>query len=122
MEPTPYLITAVDHPSSYGRFEKFLDELRSDRSCRARWAGGFPVAAVVERLSAPRMLRLGATHGDRLIAVAAVANDGCTTVAVLPAFRRRGVASRLMEVAAARTAALGYPPLHRMASGVRLAG
>ncbi len=123
MDPAPLLITAVDHPSLHGQLDEFLGQLRAERACSGRGSGRTPFPALIEQLAAPRMLRLGVMTGGRLVAVAAVDNDGATAVAVLAPFRRRGFANELMEVVIARTAAIGYPPLHRFtAPRVRLAG
>jgi len=123
MDPAPLLITAVDHPSLHGQLDEFLGQLRAERACSGRGSRRTPFPALIEQLAAPRMLRLGAMTGGRLVAVAAVDNDGATAIAVLAPFRRRGFANELMEVVIARTAAIGYPPLHRFtAPRVGLAG
>ena len=123
MDPAPLLITAVDHPSLHRQLDEFLGQLRDERACSGRGSGRTPFPALIEQLAAPRMLRLGVVTGGRLVAVAAVDNDGATAVAVLAPFRRRGIANELMEVVTARTTAIGYPPLHRFtAPRVRLAG
>jgi ribosomal protein S18 acetylase RimI-like enzyme len=69
------------------------------------------------------MMRLGVMHLRRLIAVAAVDNDGAVALAVVEEFRRRGIANELVQILAERAAAIGYPPLHRYtAARARLAG
>jgi GNAT superfamily N-acetyltransferase len=113
MESTPHLVTAVDHPSLYGHFERFLDELRTERPCAGRWTGRIPYPELIEQLAAPSCMRLGVWHHGRFIAAAAVDNDGGVGLAVLKEFRRRGVAGELMAVVAERAHAIGYPPLHR---------
>jgi GNAT superfamily N-acetyltransferase len=113
MESTPHLVTAVDHPSMYGHFQQFLDDLRAERPCAGRWTGRIPYPELIEQLAAPSCMRLGVWHGDRFIAAAAVDNDGGVVLAVLKEFRRRGVAGELMDVVTARAQAIGYPPLHR---------
>jgi GNAT superfamily N-acetyltransferase len=123
MDPAPLLVTAVDHPSLHGQLDEFLEQLRAERACSGRGSGRTPFPALIERLGAPRMLRLGVVTGGRLVAVAAVDNDGAAAVAVLAPFRRRGIANELMDVVVARTTAIGYPPLHRFtAPRARLAG
>lgn len=123
MDSAPLLVTAVDHPSLHGQLDQFLDQLRAERACSGRGSGRTSFPALIERLGAPRMLRLGVVASGRLVAVAAVDNDGATAIAVLAPFRRRGVANELMEVVLARTTAIGYPPLHRFtAPRVSLAG
>lgn len=125
MEPAPLLITAVDHPSLLGALNRFLDELRAERPCAGRGpaTGRTPYPALIERLAAPRMMRLGVVVSGRLIAVAALDNEGAVAVAVVKDHRRRGVANSLMEVVAERAAAVGYPPLRRYtAPRARLAG
>ena len=123
MNSAPLLVTAVDHPSLHGQLDEFLEQLRAERACSGCGSGRTPFPALIEQLAAPRMLRLGVVTGGRLVAVAAVDNDGAAAVAVLAPFRRRGFANELMEVVVERTTAIGYPPLHRFtAPGVRLAG
>jgi GNAT superfamily N-acetyltransferase len=125
METAALLITAVDHPSLDGALEVFLDELRCERGCTGRGAamGRAPYPELIDRLGADKMLRLGVLAGTRLIAVAAVDNDGAVALAVVKDHRRRGIANYLIEVVSQRTAAIGYPPLHRYtALRVRLAG
>ena len=123
------LVTAVDHPSLHGRLTVFLDELRDELRNEQRVVGRGPAmsrtpsAAVIDQLGAGRTMRLGVMNGHRLIAVAAVENDGSVALAVVQEFRRRGVAHELMRVVTERAAAIGYPPLHRfMAPSARLAG
>jgi GNAT superfamily N-acetyltransferase len=130
METATLLITAVDHPSLDGALDVFLDELRSERGCSGRGCSGqgpatgrTPYPELIDRLGADKMLRLGVLAGTRLIAVAAVDNDGAVALAVVKDHRRRGIANHLIDVVAQRTAAIGYPPLHRYsAPRVRLAG
>ena len=130
METAALLITAVDHPSLDGALDVFLDELRSERACSGRGGSGrgpatgrTPYPELIDRLGADKMLRLGVLAGTRLIAVAAVDNDGAVALAVVKDHRRRGIANHLIDVVAQRTAAIGYPPLHRYsAPRVRLAG
>jgi GNAT superfamily N-acetyltransferase len=126
MESTPPLVTAVDHPSLYGHFERFLGELRSERPCTGRWTGRTPFPELIDQLASPRCMRLGVCQHGRFIAAVAVDNDGGVVLAVLKEYRRRGVASGLMEVAAERAQAIGYPPLHRFTvrggSTTRMAG
>jgi hypothetical protein len=125
METAALLITAVDHPSLDGALDVFLDELRSERGCSGRGpaTGRTPYPELIDRLGADRMLRLGVLAGTRLIAVAAVDNDGAVALAVVKDHRRRGIANHLIDVVAQRTAAIGYPPLHRYsAPRARLAG
>jgi GNAT superfamily N-acetyltransferase len=118
MPPTPPLVVvAVDHPSLDGALAAFCDELRSERGCRGRPTSSArtPSPELIERLAAPRTMRLGVMAGRRLVAVAAVDNDGAVALAVVRDQRRRGIAVELMEVVQARAAAIGYPPLHRFA-------
>lgn len=128
MDTAELLVTAVDHPSLHGRLAVFLDELRTEVRCGSRFRRGpsmsrTPSAAVIDRLGADRTMRLGVMCGSRLIAVAAVDNDGSVALAVLRQYRRRGVANELMTVVTERAAAIGYPPLHRFTTpSVRLAG
>jgi GNAT superfamily N-acetyltransferase len=125
MDTASLLVTAVDHPSLHGALDRFLDELRSERPCAGRGPahGRVPYPALIDRLSADRMMRLGALVGRRLVAVAAVDNDGGVALAVVRDHRRRGIASALMEVVSERATAIGYPPLHRYtAPRARLAG
>lgn len=125
MDTASLVVTAVDHPSLHGALDRFLGELRSERACAGRGPakGRTPYPALIERLGADRMMRLGVVVGRRLIAVAAVDNDGGVALAVVRDFRRRGVADSLMAVVSERAAAIGYPPLHRYtAPSARLAG
>ena len=125
MLPDQFLVTAVDHPSLAGTLQRFLDELRSERGCSGRGAarGRTPFPELIDRLGAPKMMRLGVMHDRRLIAVAAVDNQGAVALAVVAEFRRRGIANELAQVLAERAAAVGYPPLHRFtAAHARLAG
>ena len=129
METAELLVTAVDHPSLHGRLTVFLDELRDELRNDKRFVrrgpsmSRTPSAAVIDQLGASKTMRLGVMNGRRLIAVAAVDNDGSVALAVLQEFRRRGVANELMRVVTERAAAIGYPPLHRyMAPSARLAG
>lgn len=120
-----FLVIAVDHPSMNGTLRVFLDELRAERGCHGHGPtrGRRPFPELIDRLGAPRMMRLGVMHGNRLIAVAAVDNDGAVALAVVEEFRRRGVANELVRVLTERAAAIGYPPLHRFtADRDRLAG
>jgi GNAT superfamily N-acetyltransferase len=125
METAPLLVIAVDHPSLDGALERFLDELRNERACVARrpTPGRTPSPALIARLGATKVMRLGVLVSGRLIAVAAVDNDGAVALAVAKDHRRRGIANALMEVVSERTTSIGYPPLHRYtAPHVRLAG
>jgi GNAT superfamily N-acetyltransferase len=118
-------IIAVDHPSLNGTLGVFLDELRAERGCKGHGParGRRPFPELIERLGAPRMMRLGVMHDSRLIAVAAVDNDGAVALAVVEDFRRRGIANDLVRVLADRAEAIGYPPLHRFTvDRARLAG
>lgn len=121
----PFLVIAVDHPSMNGTLGVFLDELRAERGCHGHGPtrGRRPFPELIDRLGAPRMMRLGVMHENRLIAVAAVDNDGAVALAVVEGFRRRGIANELVRVLTERAAAIGYPPLHRFtADRARLAG
>jgi GNAT superfamily N-acetyltransferase len=113
--PEQQLIIAVEHPSLHGVLGTFLDELRSERGCNRAGSnrGRSPYPELIDRLGAPAMMRLGVLHDGRLIAVAAVDNDGAVALAVSAPFRRRGVANDLIDVLTDRAAAIGYPPLHR---------
>jgi len=125
METAPLIVTAVDHPSLSGALDRFLDELRIERPCVGRGpsTGWTPYPVLIEQLGAPRTMRLGAIAAGRLVAVAAVDNEGAVALAVSKQYRRRGIANSLMDVVAERAAAIGYPPLHRYtAPRVRLAG
>jgi GNAT superfamily N-acetyltransferase len=125
MDTAEMLVTAVDHPSLHGRFQDFLDELRAERRCAGRGSSmsRTPSPELIDQLTRERMLRLGVMINGRLVAVAAVDNDGAVALAVLHDFRRRGIANELMRVVTDRTAAIGYPPLHRFtAVHARLAG
>ena len=125
MTPDQYLVIAVDHPSLSGTLGVFLGELRAERGCTGRGPsrGRIPFPELIERLGAPKMMRLGVMADRRLIAAAAVDNHGAVALAVVAEFRRRGIANELVRVATERAAALGYPPLHRFtASRARLAG
>ncbi len=125
MLPDQFLVIAVDHPSLHGVLGDFIDELRSERGCRGHGSarGRTPFPELIERLGAAQMMRLGVLHERRLIAVAAVANDGAVALAVVPEFRRRGIADELSLVLAERATAIGYPPLHRFTvAHARLAG
>jgi GNAT superfamily N-acetyltransferase len=120
-----FLVIAVDHPSMNGTLGVFLDELRAERGCHGHGPtrGRRPFPELIDRLGAPRMMRLGVMHENRLIAVAAVDNDGAVALAVVEEFRRRGIANELVRVLTERAAAIGYPPLHRFtADRARLAG
>jgi GNAT superfamily N-acetyltransferase len=120
-----FLVIAVDHPSLHGTLGAFLDELRSERGCSGHGSarGRTPFPELIERLGTAKMMRLGVMHGRRLIAVAAVDNDGAVALAVVQEFRRRGIANELAQVIGERAAAIGYPPLHRFtAAHARLAG
>jgi len=125
MEAAPHLVIAVDHPSLDGALQTFLDELRSEsgRTGRGPSSGRTPSTELIDRLGAPRTMRLGIVAGGRLVAVASVDNDGSVALAVARDQRRRGFANELMEVVSARASAIGYPPLHRFTtSNVRMAG
>lgn len=120
-----FIVTSVDHPSLNGRFGVFLDELRSERGCTGRASGHArtPCPELIDRLAEPKMMRLGVMHLRRLVAVAAVDNDGAVALAVVEEFRRRDIANELLRVLEERAAAIGYPPLHRDTAGrARLAG
>jgi GNAT superfamily N-acetyltransferase len=125
MEAAELLVIAVDHPSLHGRLTAFLDELRSERRCDGRTASmsRTPFPALIDQLAAEQTMRLGVMAGSRLIAMAAVDNDGAVAVAVVHDHRRRGIANELMKAVTERAAAIGYPPLHRFtAPRARLAG
>lgn len=125
MDTAEILVTAVDHPSVHRQFDRFVDELRMERRCAGRGpaTSRTPTPEVIEHLVGDRRMRLGAMLGGRLVAVAAVDNDGAVAVAVAPEFRRRGIANELMRVVVERAAAIGYPPVHRLAAvHARLAG
>jgi len=113
--PDQFLVIAVDHPSLSGTLGMFLDELRAERGCKGRGPtrGRVPFPELIERLGAPKMMRLGVMQARRLIAVAAVDNQGAVALAVVAEFRRRGIANDLVTVLTERAAQLGYPPLHR---------
>lgn len=115
MSPDQQLIIAVEHPSLHGMLGTFVQELRAERRCRRPGPnrGRNPYPELIERLAAPAMMRLGVMHDGRLIAVAAVDNDGAVALAVVAEFRRRGTANDLVKVLTERAAAIGYPPLHR---------
>ncbi len=125
MPPDQLLVIAVDHPSLNGTLKIFLDELRAERGCRGHGPtrGRTPYPELIDRLAAPKMMRLGVMHERRLIAVAAVDNHGAVALAVVEEFRRRGIANELVKVLSERAATIGYPPLHRFtAAHARLAG
>lgn len=124
MDTAQLLVTAVEHPSLIGALERFLDDLRAERPCAGRGATATaPYPALIEHLASPLTMRLGVVDSGRLIAVAAVDNDGAVAVAVAQDFRRRGLARVLIDVVTERAAAIGYPPLHRYtAPRARLAG
>ncbi len=125
MPPEQFLVIAVDHPSLNGTLGLFLDELRAERGCKGHGParGRTPFPELIERLAAPKMMRLGVMHERRLIAVAAVDNHGAVALAVVEEFRRRGIANELVRVLSERAATIGYPPLHRFtAAHARLAG
>jgi len=125
MDTAAPLVTAVDHPSLTGAFVRFIEELRAERAWRGRplRSARTPAPWLIDRLSAARMMRLGVVLQGRLIAVAAVDNDGGVALAVVRDQRRRGIANMLMAVVQERAAAVGYPPLHRCrAPSTRLAG
>jgi GNAT superfamily N-acetyltransferase len=123
--PEQFLVIAVDHPSLNGTLKIFIDELRAERGCKGHGParGRTPFPELIERLAAPKMMRLGVMHERRLIAVAAVDNHGAVALAVVEEFRRRGIANELVKVLSERAANIGYPPLHRFtAAHARLAG
>ena len=123
MEPAALLVVAVDHPSLDRALADFLAELRDELDAGGRTPSRRPSAALIDRLAAGRTMRLGVMAGPRLVAVAAVDNDGAVAIAVARDHRRRGIANDLMEVVNARAAAIGYPPLHRYSvPRTRLAG
>lgn len=123
MDTADLLVIAVDHPSAIGKLDVFLDELRAEQRREVRGHSRVPFPELIDQLAAERTMRLGVLHGERLIAVAAVDNDGAVALAVTAEFRRRGIAAELMDIVAGRAAAIGYPPLHRFtAPGARLAG
>jgi GNAT superfamily N-acetyltransferase len=125
MDATPHLVIAVDHPSLAGACERFLGDLRAECSFAGRGgaAGRTPSAELVDHLAGVRTMRLGVLVAGRLVAMAAVDNDGGVAVAVAKDHRRRGIAEELMAVVEERATAIGYPPLHRYAPApVRLAG
>ena len=120
-----FLVIAVDHPSLNGTLGIFLDELRAERGCKGHGPtrGRTPYPELIDRLAAPKMMRLGVMNERRLIAVVAVDNHGAVALAVVEAFRGRGIANELVQVLSERAATLGYPPLHRCtAPHARLAG
>jgi GNAT superfamily N-acetyltransferase len=123
--PDPFLVIAVDHPSLNGTLGLFLDELRAERGCKGHGPtrGRVPFPELIERLGAPKMMRLGVMQERRLIAVAAVDNQGAVALAVVEEYRRRGIANELVTVLTERAGLLGYPPLHRFtAPPAELAG
>jgi len=125
MEAAANLVIAVDHPSLDGALQTFLQELRSEIGCAGRGptAARTPSTDLIDRLAAPKTMRLGVIVGGRLVAVASVDNEGSVALAVAREHRRRGIANELMEVVSARACAIGYPPLHRYTTpNVRLAG
>lgn len=125
MDSDQLLVIAVDHPSLRGAVQRFFDELRSEHRCSRPGAtpARFPCATVIERLEASQARRLGAMLGGRLIAIAAVDDDGAVSIAVVEDHRRRGVADVLMRVVAERAQAMGHPPLRRYTTPhARLAG
>lgn len=125
MLPDQFLVIAVDHPSLSGTLGVFLRELRAERGCvgHGPTRGRRPFPELIERLGAPQMMRLGVMHERRLVAVAAVDNEGAVALAVVEGLRRRGIANELVQVLGERAAALGYPPLHRFTvARARLAG
>lgn len=125
MEAPAHLVIAVDHPSLDGALQAFLQELRSELGCARRGPtpARTPPTELIDRLAAPRTMRLGVIAGRRLVAVASVDNEGSVALAVVRDQRRRGIANELMEVVSARACAIGYPPLHRYTTpSVRLAG
>jgi hypothetical protein len=123
--PDHFLVIAVDHPSLNGTLSVFLDELHAERGCKGHGPtrGRVPFPELIDRLGAPKMLRLGVLHEQRLIAVAAVDNLGAVALAVVEEFRRRGIANDSVRVLSERAALLDSPPLHRFtAAHARLAG
>ena len=125
MEAAAHLVIAVDHPSLDGALQTFLEELRSELGCSGRGPtpARTPSNELIDRLGAPRTMRLGVIAGRRLVAVASVDNEGSVALAVVRDHRRRGIANELMEVVSARAGAIGYPPLHRYTNpSARLAG
>lgn len=122
METAALLVIAVDHPSLDGAFDTFIGELRAEPQCSQRRPRS-PSPGLIERLRAPRTMRLGVMAGHRLVAVVAVDNDGVAALAVVRDHRRRGIANELMDIVSVRAGAIGYPPLHRFTTPrVRLAG
>jgi len=115
MLPDQFVVIAVDHPSLAGTLGVFLGELRAERGCKGRGPtrGRIPYPELIDRLGAPKMMRLGVMHDRHLVAVAAVDNHGAVALAVVEEFRRRGIANELVKVLDVRAATLGYPPLHR---------
>lgn len=123
MEPAARLVVAVDHPSLDGALADFLTELRDELGHGGHAGSRTPPAELIDRLAAGRTMRLGVMAGHRLVAVAAVDNQGAVALAVARDHRRRGIANELMEVVHARATAIGYPPLHRFSAPyARLAG
>ena len=123
--PDQLLVIAVDHPSLDGTLGVFLETLGAERGCRGHGPsrGHIPFPELLERLRAPKMMRLGVLHERRLIALAAVDTEGALALAVVQEFRRRGIANELVAVVTERARTLGYPPLHRFpAPHARLAG
>lgn len=125
MLPDQLLVIAVDHPSLDGTLGVFLETLGAERGCRGHGPsrGRIPCPELIERLRAPKMMRLGVLHERRLIALAAVDTEGALALAVVQEFRRRGIANELVAAVTERARTLGYPPLHRFpAPPARLAG
>jgi GNAT superfamily N-acetyltransferase len=123
--PDQLLVIAVDHPSLNGTLGVFLDELRAERGCQGHGPtrGRRPFPELIQRLGDPKTMRLGVMYDRRLVAVAAVDNQGAVALAVVEEFRRRGIANDLVQVLTERAERLGYPPLHRFAATrARLAG
>ncbi len=123
--PDQPLVIAVDHPSLDGTLGVFLETLRAERGCKGHGPsrGRIPLPELIERLRAPKTMRLGVLHERRLIALAAVDTEGALALAVVQEFRRRGIANELVAVVTERARMLGYHPVHRFtAPHARLAG
>lgn len=116
------IVIAVDHPSLDGAFGRFVAELWTavfEEDPPTPWT---PTAELIDRLLAPRTMRLGVMSAGRLLAVAAVDNDGGVALAVVAEADRLVVADELGRAVEHRAAVLGYPALHPYTATTRLAG
>jgi hypothetical protein len=117
------IVIAVDHPSLDGAFGRFVAELWTDvfdhEHPPTPWT---PTAELIDRLLAPRTMRLGVMSQGRLLAVAAVDNDGGLALAVIAEPDRQVLADELGRAVERRAAVLGYPALHPYTTTTRLAG